>query len=142
MLAAVFYLVILLLYSPLLTLIGLANVAVYLVIIFLSNTAHDLQELKKTGMAELLMIEENQSDPRRADADGLPDTERPGVCRKSDGQRLPRQAGAAEELQRAFAAHGVELAVDEVREICVAIMAKKDGTLDEGRWSRSPAAAS
>ena len=96
MLAAVFYLVILLPYSPLLTLIGLANVAVCLVIIFLSNRAHDLQELKKTGMAELLMIEENQSDPRRADADGLPDTERPGVCRKSDGQRLPRQAGAAE----------------------------------------------
>lgn len=39
-----FYLVILLLYSPLLTLIGLANVAVCLVIIFLSNRAHDLQD--------------------------------------------------------------------------------------------------
>lgn len=43
-LAAVFYLVILLLYSPLLTLIDLANVAACLVIIFLSNTAHDLQD--------------------------------------------------------------------------------------------------
>ena len=39
-----FYLVILLLYSPLLTLIDLANVAVCLVIIFLSNRAHDLQD--------------------------------------------------------------------------------------------------
>ena len=84
------------------------------------------------------MIEENQSDPRRADADGLPDTERPGVCRKSDGQRLPRQAGAAEELQRAFAAHGVELTVDEVRERCVAITAKKDGTLDEEALEQVP----
>lgn len=43
-LAAVFYLAVLLLYSPLLTLIGLANVAACLVIIFLSNTAHDLQD--------------------------------------------------------------------------------------------------
>ena len=38
---------------------------------------------------------------------------------------------SAEELQRAFAAHGVELTVDEVREICVAITVRKDGTLDE-----------
>ena len=38
---------------------------------------------------------------------------------------------SAEELQSAFAAHGVDMTVEEVEEVCAAIVAKNEGTLDE-----------